>query len=233
MSCSALRSPCHAKLFPSRPAMRRANFMILFTLLAWVILQLPHMVMQKRRWGRTKVFISNTIVLRGMLCRRRLRRINMPTHLHVTVSMCLSHVRHLSKVTPRLKMDDLTGTVTPKTSIFFKLTCRRVALDPKTIACVLLTFISNRFRENHAANLRRTTWRRVIMTLISCSDPEIKTWVSSAYCTMMHKLLTTFGRSFTYMLNNIGPKTLPCGTPDVILPVVSSQPRTNCVLPKR
>ena len=36
------------------------------------------------------------------------------------------------------------------------------------------------------------------------------------------------GRSFTYTKNSIGPRTEPCGTPDVTFTVPEAPPRTTC-----
>ena len=89
MLCSILTSPCQLILLPARPTIRFANFIIFSIRLPCVKLQFPHTEIQKRTWGRTKAFISSTIVFVGMIWRRRLRRINNPMHLPVITSTCL------------------------------------------------------------------------------------------------------------------------------------------------
>ena len=135
--------------------------------------------------------------------------------------MCFFHFKLVSIVNPKKLNSSTFSMLMP--SIFNVRCCICFLGIWKVIYLDLFLLSDNLFIFNHSITLSISALIKLsALALLFMSQKEsivLDNVVSSAYM-IKSNLLLHWGKSFTYIINNIGPRIEPCGTPTCIGKIV-------------
>ena len=162
------------------------------------------------------------------------RKTRLESVLH-SVSVCVSHRSLLSIINPKSRCSATCSTFTP---------CSNRSSDKGNSWCfclvaIVIEWVFFGLITIELLSHQHETWSKLSCKVCSAciiSFPDVWSVVSSANMSQATEIFVTCnGRSLIKILNRIGPRTDPCGTPNFTEPSEEYEPwrKTLCVLPSR